>query len=135
MGYTTAIWQASAFAGMKARWLAKPHAGGVMKRVLPVFAAMAVTVAAGTGVQTAPRPAASVPTFAKDVAPIMFDKCTSCHRAGEVAPMAFLSYEDVRPWAKVIRSKVVAREMPPWGADPDHSLKMRNDRSLSKQQI
>ncbi len=106
-----------------------------MKRVLPVFAAVALAVVSIDTVQTAPRPAGSVPTFAKDVAPIMFDKCTSCHRAGEVAPMAFLSYEDVRPWAKVIRSKVVAREMPPWGADPDHSLKMRNDRSLSKQQI
>src|SRR4030095_12380855 len=106
-----------------------------MKRVLPVLAAVAVAVVSITTVQTAPAPAGSVPTFAKDVAPIMFDKCTSCHRTGEVAPMTFLSYEDVRPWAKVIRSKVVAREMPPWGADPDHSLKMRNDRSLSKQQI
>jgi len=106
-----------------------------MTRVLPVFAAVAVAILSIDTVQTAPRPAGSVPTFAKDVAPIMFEKCTSCHRTGEVAPMTFLSYEDVRPWAKVIRSKVVAREMPPWGADPDHSLKMRNDRSLSKQQI
>src|SRR5438093_3361547 len=107
-----------------------------MNRALSVFAAaMAVTVATGIGVHTAPAPAASVPTFAKDVAPIMFEKCASCHRTGEVAPMTFLSYDDVRPWAKVIRSKVLAREMPPWGADPDHSLKFRNDRSLSKQQI
>jgi hypothetical protein len=107
-----------------------------MKRALPEFAlAVAAVIASIAGVHTAPVPAAPVPTFAKDVAPIMFEKCTTCHRTGEVAPMTFLSYEDVRPWAKVIRSKVVAREMPPWGADPDHSLKMRNDRSLSKQQI
>src|SRR5262249_16027861 len=57
------------------------------------------------------------------------------HRAGEVAPMTLLSYEDVRPWARVIKNKVVSREMPPWGADPEHSLKMRNDRSLSREQI
>ena len=106
-----------------------------MKRALPVLVAVAAAIASIARVQTAPAPAGTVPTFAKDVAPIMFEKCTSCHRAGEVAPMTFLSYEDVRPWAKVIRGKVVAREMPPWGADPDHSLKMRNDRSLSKQQI
>jgi hypothetical protein len=81
-----------------------------------------------------PAPAA-VPTFAKDVAPIIFNNCTTCHRAGEVAPMTFLSYEDVRPWAKVIKTKVQAREMPPWGADAEHSLKMRNDRSLTRQQI
>ena len=31
--------------------------------------------------------------------------------------MTFLSYEDVRPWAKIIREKVRSREMPPWGAD------------------
>src|SRR5262245_25454410 len=84
------------------------------------------------------HPSAAVPvapTFTKDVAPIMYEKCTMCHRAGEVAPMTFVSYEDVRPWARVIKNKVQAREMPPWGADPEHSLKMRNDRSLSRDQI
>src|SRR2546427_6937301 len=85
-------------------------------------------------VQTA-APAGGVPTFSKDVAPIVFNKCVSCHRPGEVAPMTLMSYDDVRPWAKAIKSKVVSREMPPWGGDPDHSLKMRNDRSLSRQQI
>ena len=49
--------------------------------------------------------------------------------------MSLLSYEDVRPWARAIKSKVVNREMPPWGADPAHSLKMRNDRSLTQAQI
>jgi mono/diheme cytochrome c family protein len=78
---------------------------------------------------------ANVPTFSKDVAPIMFSNCATCHRAGEVAPMTLTSYEDARPWAKVIKNKVVAREMPPWGADPAHSVKMRNDRSLSQAQI
>jgi hypothetical protein len=76
-----------------------------------------------------------VPTFTKDIAPIVYNKCTMCHRAGEVAPMAFMTYEDVRPWAKVIKTKVMAREMPPWGADPEHSLKFRNDRSLSRTEI
>jgi hypothetical protein len=78
---------------------------------------------------------ANVPTFSKDVAPIVFNNCATCHRAGEVAPMTLTSYEDVRPWAKVIKNKVVSREMPPWGADPAHSLKMRNDRSLTQEQI
>src|SRR5260370_1685815 len=78
---------------------------------------------------------ATVPTFTKDVAPIVFNSCATCHRAGEVAPMTLTSYDDVRPWARVIKNKVVAREMPPWGADPAHSLKMRNDRSLSQAQI
>src|SRR6476646_9436327 len=78
---------------------------------------------------------AAPPTFTKDVAPIVFNNCATCHRAGEVAPMTLTSYDDVRPWAKVIKNKVVSREMPPWGADPAHSLKMRNDRSLSQAQM
>ena len=100
-----------------------------MTRVLSVL--LASLAAAGIA-QAAP---ATVPTFAKDVAPIVFTKCAACHRAGEVAPMTLTSFEDVRPWAKVIKTKVMSREMPPWGADPAHSLKMRNDRSLSQAQI
>src|SRR5215510_8491128 len=104
-----------------------------MKRALLVLAGtVAVAASSWAPVHTAP---ANAPTFTKDIAPIMYAKCTMCHRPGEVAPMTFLSYEDVRPWARVIKNKVVAREMPPWGADPEHSLKMRNDRSLSKEQI
>jgi hypothetical protein len=78
--------------------------------------------------------AAAVPTFAKDVAPILFDRCAGCHRPGEIAPMSLLSYDQVRPWARAVRNKVVAREMPPWDADPRYG-KFRNDRSLSQQQI
>ena len=49
--------------------------------------------------------------------------------------MSLLSYEQVRPWARAIKSKVVSREMPPWGADMRETLPMRNDISLSEQQI
>jgi hypothetical protein len=49
--------------------------------------------------------------------------------------MALLAYEDARPWAKAIKAKVVARDMPPWGADHEQTLPMRNDRSLSERQI
>jgi hypothetical protein len=104
-----------------------------MKRFFPVFVGALVIVA--TTHAAGLRPAGAVPTFTKDVAPIIFNNCTTCHRTGEVAPMTFLSYEEVRPWAKIIREKTRTREMPPWGADPAHTLKMRNDRSLTQQQI
>src|SRR5215204_7225683 len=101
------------------------------------FALIVVGVAAlgsfrVTAQSPAPHPA---PTFAKDVASIMYSKCANCHRPGEVAPMSLLSYEDARPWAKAIKSKVVAREMPPWGADMTQTLPMRNDISLSQKEI
>ena len=53
--------------------------------------------------------AAPAVTFAKDVAPILHAKCISCHRPGEVAPMALRTYDEVRPWARAIKQKVVAR--------------------------
>jgi hypothetical protein len=77
----------------------------------------------------------SSPTFSKDVAPILFDKCASCHRPGEVAPMSLLSYEDARPWARAIKTKVMAREMPPWDADPERSLKFKNERYMTQKEI
>ena len=58
------------------------------------------------------------PTFNADVAPILYENCAQCHREGEVAPMVLTSYDTVRPWARAIKAKVVAREMPPWFADP-----------------
>ena len=75
-------------------------------------------------------------TFTKDVAPILQDKCEVCHRPGEMAPMSLVTYEDVRPWARSIRTRVAAREMPPWHLDRTVGIqKFQNDRSLSDQQI
>src|SRR5260221_7443517 len=59
-------------------------------------------------------------TFNKDVAPIIQKNCQVCHRPGEIAPMAFMNYKEVRPWARSIREKVVTRAMPPWFADPQY---------------
>ena len=74
------------------------------------------------------------PTFAKDVAPILFEHCVVCHRPGEVAPMSLTSYETVRPWSRAIKAKVQSREMPPWHADPAFG-RFRNDRSLAQEEI
>src|ERR1700704_5894592 len=73
-------------------------------------------------------------TYSKDVAPILNKRCVECHRAGEVAPMAFTSYQAARPWAKSIREKVVSRTMPPWTADP-HVGEFKNDRRLAQSEI
>jgi hypothetical protein len=80
------------------------------------------------------RSASPAPTFTKDVAPILYNSCVTCHRPGEIAPMSLVSYDDVRPWAKSIRKKVVGREMPPWGADPRFG-RFKDDRSLTNAQI
>jgi hypothetical protein len=74
------------------------------------------------------------PVFYKDVLPILQNRCQECHRAGEIAPMPFLTYAETRPWAKAIRDAVISRKMPPWFADPKFSH-FANDRSLSAAEI
>jgi hypothetical protein len=60
---------------------------------------------------------ASPPTFTKDVAPVLYKHCVTCHRPGEVAPMSLLTYEQSRPYAKAIANAISKRTMPPWHAD------------------
>jgi hypothetical protein len=78
--------------------------------------------------------AATVPTFSKDVAPILQQNCQSCHRPGEPTPFSLLSYKEARPWAAAIKEAVVGRKMPPWYADP-HYGKFANDRTMSQKDI
>ena len=73
-------------------------------------------------------------TFHKDVEPILEKNCQSCHRPGQVAPMSFLGYQSVRPWAKAMKAAVVSRKMPPWFADPQYGPYV-NDRSLKPADI
>src|SRR6266852_2363973 len=75
-------------------------------------------------------------TFAKDVAPILQERCQECHHAGSMAPMSLVTYEETRPWAKAIRDRVSTRQMPPWHIDATVGVqKFKNDMSLSQAQI
>lgn len=78
--------------------------------------------------------AAPAPTFHKDVEPVLQKRCQGCHRPGEAAPFSVLTYKDARPWAKAMKSAVVARKMPPWSADPATGH-FRNDPRLSQSEI
>ena len=85
----------------------------MMRRLLSVLSGSLLLAGSMTAQSAAPQTPAGAPTFAKDVAPIVFAKCAKCHRPGEVAPMSLLSYQDARPWAKAIKAKTSSREMPP----------------------
>src|ERR1700681_4718117 len=74
------------------------------------------------------------PTFSNDVAPILYQRCVECHRAGEPAPMPLTTYQEARPWAKAIKQAVLRHVMPPWLADPHYGA-CRNDRTLSEQDV
>jgi tetratricopeptide (TPR) repeat protein len=57
-------------------------------------------------------------TFSKDVAPILYEHCASCHRPGEIGPFSLLTYEDARPEARAISRVTRDRTMPPWKPEP-----------------
>jgi hypothetical protein len=76
----------------------------------------AVCVCAGVvSVEAAERPL----TFNRDVAPIIFQNCTPCHRPGESGPFTLLSYDDVKQRAQQIVTTTEHRFMPPWKPDPE----------------
>jgi hypothetical protein len=107
-------------------------------RSIVVGCALVAFVAGAGGAAAANAPAtADLPeqvTWSEHVAPILFQRCVSCHRPNDVAPMSLLSYKEARPWAKSIHKAVTTRQMPPWDADPRHG-KFENDISLTDQQV
>ena len=79
---------------------------------------------------------AAAPTFTKDVAPIFQEKCQACHRAGYIAPMSLVTYEEVRPWVRSIKGRIASRQMPPWHIDRTVGIqKFKNDRSLTDAEL
>ncbi|MEJ6580091.1 MAG: hypothetical protein QNL33_11735 [Akkermansiaceae bacterium] len=73
-------------------------------------------------------------TFSEDIAPIIFENCTTCHRPGQIGPFALTDYKTVKRRAQQIVEVTGDRTMPPWHADPG-DVKFSNDRSLSPEQI
>ncbi len=70
------------------------------------------------GAQVVPQVAS--PTFTKDIAPLIFTHCSSCHRPGGVAPFGLLTYPEVRQRATQITEVTASRFMPPWKVAPTH---------------
>jgi hypothetical protein len=57
-------------------------------------------------------------TFSENVAPIIYSRCTGCHRPGEAAPFSLISYDDAAKRGKLIAAVTASRLMPPWRAEP-----------------
>jgi len=107
-----------------------------MVRTIPTVLAFLAIAGVASAQQSAPASNQTPVAFTKDVAPILQRSCQTCHRPGAVAPMSLLTYEDVRPWARSIKTKVTNREMPPWHIDRNIGItKFKNDPSLTDQEI
>jgi Flp pilus assembly protein TadD/mono/diheme cytochrome c family protein len=82
-----------------------------------------------------PALAAPAPvTFNREIAPILYKNCAPCHRPGEAAPFALLSYQDAKQHAGQIAAATKRRYMPPWLPEPGHGEFM-DERRLSTDQI
>jgi hypothetical protein len=77
---------------------------------------------------------AATPTFNKDIAPILYQNCATCHRPGEVAPFSLLTYADAAKKAGLLAIVTRKRVMPPWKAEPGYGS-FANERRLSEPQI
>ena len=73
-------------------------------------------------------------SYAQTIAPMLIDKCMSCHRAGGIGPWAMSDYQKVRGFAPMMREVLRTQRMPPWNADP-HFGRFVGDRSLSVEQV
>jgi hypothetical protein len=77
---------------------------------------------------------AQTPNFSQHIAPIIYNNCTSCHRQGEVGPMPFTNYAEVKAWGAMIKYVTRIKYMPPWSPDPNYR-KFVGERTLSDNQI
>ncbi len=77
---------------------------------------------------------ASVPDWSTQVAPILYNHCTSCHHDGGIAPFSLLTYEEATLYATNISTYVNGRIMPPWPPDPSYSH-LAHERVLSTADI
>jgi hypothetical protein len=80
-----------------------------------------------------PQSSPALPTFYRDVLPILEKRCQNCHRPGEMA-FPLMNYGQAAARAGAIRESVAAKKMPPWLAEPDFGH-FSNDPSLSQSEI
>ena len=107
----------------KRRQVAALQSVGALALLLAVFSAA-----------TAQNQQRQTITFYRDVLPILQGHCRGCHRADGIAPMAFETYEQTRPYAGAIRVAADKRTMPPWFAEKGIG-KFSNDPSLNDAEI
>jgi tetratricopeptide (TPR) repeat protein/mono/diheme cytochrome c family protein len=84
--------------------------------------------------QTQSETAGAQVTFDRDIAPILFHSCATCHRPGEAAPFSLLTFSDVKKHAHQIVDVTKSRLMPPWLPEPQ-DLKFADEMRLSDSEI
>jgi len=113
-----------------------------LRRTLPLLGSLLVALVAATvaiRAQTAATKAGDV-TFSKDIAPILQRSCQQCHRPDGSGPMSLLTYDQVRPYARAIKTRTALRwergAMPPWFVEKNIGIqKFKEDPSLNDEEV
>jgi peroxiredoxin len=80
------------------------------------------------------KPAKTEVTYTRDVAPLLQKRCQVCHRPGQSAPFALMTYDDAVKQGAMLKEVTAQRRMPPWHADARFGH-FSNDRRLSREEI
>jgi len=83
---------------------------------------------------SSPVDAQPAPTFTRDVAPIIWSRCATCHRPGEIGPFNLLTYDDVRQRAALVAAVTARRLMPPWKPEPGKG-DFQDERALTPREL
>lgn len=81
---------------------------------------LAAALSLGSQPAAAGGAAPGTPTFTRDIAPLLYRSCTTCHRPGQPTPFSLITYQDARRRAQLIARVTRDRLMPPWQPDPGH---------------
>ncbi len=76
----------------------------------------ALSLAACTAPEQLTGPNTVDPTFSRDIAPLLQDRCQTCHHTGGLAPMSFETYAVAKIFSQAMVQSTKSRRMPPWGA-------------------
>ncbi|MBC8089487.1 MAG: cytochrome c [Phycisphaerae bacterium] len=112
----------------------RPQGRGWFARIqAPHVAAVGIVLAGMILVQRPQTLAArdAEPTFAEDIAPILYKNCTSCHHTGGLGPFSLVEYDSAKANLRDIRDAVSTQQMPPWHAAGEHGVFL-NDRRLTE---
>src|SRR5437762_483123 len=96
----------------------------------PTLSVLGILTASLAAAGPAPAKEPPAPTFSKDIAPIIFQNCVSCHRPGQAAPFALQTCHDVKKRGELIAHVTELRIMPPWKAARG-DVAFRGERRLS----
>ena len=110
--------------------------GSKLRSSAALSVVVAIAVAALRATSATPASAGDPPTFAADIAPILYANCVVCHRPGQAAPFSLLTYDDAKRRGKTMVAATGRRYMPPWHASrADGFPEFRDERHLGDEQI